>query len=125
MEEQHSALREEKKRLEDALRHSNENLKGAQDQAAHSLQRADAGDREVLELRRKLAEAEQQLAQLRLDQATQAGALEEMRRQTSLYQQRLVQSKETTDSDVLRLRQDLQMFLEELRMIRGSMRKGE
>jgi chromosome segregation ATPase len=101
----------------------------AQDRALADLSlerdRAAQADRQLLELRQKLAAQEIQLAQARQEQAAQAGAIEELRKQSSVYQRRLVQSQESTDQDVFSMRQELKTFLEDLRLIRNTMRKGE
>lgn len=118
-------LRETKGTLDGALKRAQDDQKAAHDQLALERSRADAAEGQLLESRRRAAETEAKLSQQGLDLASQAGALEELRRQASVYQQRLVQSKELTDSDIMTLRQDLKMFLEELRLTRGSIRKQE
>ena len=118
-------LREMKGTLDGALKRAQDDQKAAHDQLALERARAEAAESQLLEARRRAAENDKRLVQLGQDHAAQAGALEELRRQASVYQQRLLQSKELTDSDIMTLRQDLKMFLEELRLLRGSIRKGE
>ena len=88
-------------------------------------ERAAQADRQLLELRQKLLAQEAELARSRQEQSGQAGALEELRKQASVYQRRLVQAQESTDHDVFSMRNELKTFLEDLRLIRNTMRKGE
>lgn len=93
------------------------------DEAMTAADRAAAAERQELDLRRKLSDAERELAVAREQRAAQQGALEELRRQSSVYAERLVQAKEQTDTDVLRLHQETKMFVEELRIIANTLRK--
>jgi hypothetical protein len=38
---------------------------------------------------------------------------------------RLVEAKELTDADIALMRQDLKLFMEELKIIRNTIKKGE
>lgn len=98
--------------------------KTRKDEASRAFERAAAMERESLDLRRKMAEVERECAKLREERAAQNGALEELRRQASVYTQRLVEAKERTDNDVALFRQDTKMFMEELRILANTIRLG-
>lgn len=125
LEEQLRGLREDKGFLESALRRAQEEAAASAQAASLERARADAAERGLLEQRKRAEEQDKELARLRQELAASIGACEELRRQASVYQHRLVQSKELTDADIMTMRQDLKVFLEELRLIRGSIRKGE
>ena len=111
--------------LEESLRAAKETTRALEEKLELERHRADASERQLLDARQRLVELERQLAQQKQDAAAQAGVLEELRRQSSVYQHRLVQAKESTDMDVVNMRRELKVFLEDLRLIRNSMRKGE
>lgn len=88
-----------------------------------SADRAMAAEREALEARKRASELERQLAALREERAARDGALDELRKQVSVYQQRLIEAKERTDADVALLRQETKMFLEEFRIVANTVKR--
>lgn len=103
LQESHGRLEADNKRLAEELRMERE--------------RSALAERAQLELRHKLDEFQGVLAKLREELAGRNGALEELRRQASAQSERLIHSSETTASHVTMLRQDLKMFMEELRIL--------
>jgi hypothetical protein len=108
-----------------ALAAAEQARRAAEEEAAVQRQRADGADGKLLKEKERAAALEAELARAREELAAQAGAAEELRRQASTYQLRLVQAKEATDVDVTAMRHELKVFLEDLRLIRNSLRKGE
>jgi len=99
--------------------------KAAEERAAAAEQRAAAAESQLAAARERQSALERELSAVKEQLAAQGAVVEELRRQASTYQLRLVQSKESTDYDVASMRQELKTFLEDLRLIRNSMRKGE
>lgn len=72
--------------------------------------------------RERTAENEARIAKLREELAAQGGTLEELRRRSGDSWERLIQAKESTDSDVALLREEMAFFIEELKIIRNTLR---
>lgn len=81
--------------------------------------RSDA-EKALLAARRKAEELEREAVELRSEAAAHAGALEELRRQASSQNDRLIQSKALTDEDVRLLRQEMREFLAKFHRIQES-----
>jgi chromosome segregation ATPase len=73
--------------------------------------------RDALEARRRLAEAEPELQRLKAEWAAAQATISELRRQSSSYQERVVEFQEHTGSDVALLRQELREFLIKLKRL--------
>ena len=82
--------------------------------------RADA-EKALLDARRKAEESEIEVGRLRSEAAGNAGALEELRRQASTQNERLLQSKALTDEDVRLLRSEMREFLAKFHRIQDSL----
>ncbi|HXT01009.1 MAG TPA: hypothetical protein VN915_10065 [Elusimicrobiota bacterium] len=86
------------------------------------LERERRGDAEkaLLAERRRSEELEAEAARLRSETAGHAGALEELRRQASAQNERLLQAKALTDEDVRLLRSEMREFLAKFHRIQES-----
>lgn len=120
-----AALTESRSFLQKALGESQRAERLAREQTSLERDRALAAENEAAALRAKLSELEPALRAAREQLAGQAGALEELRRQASVFQERLVQAKERTDGDVAGLRQDLRLFLEEFRLLVNTVQRAD
>lgn len=125
LQEQVKSLKENKAFLEDAFTR----MEGAKSRLEEDLrlerERCQLAAGEALGLKHKTAEQDEALAKLRETLASREGTLEELRRQASAYQERLITAKELTDTDVAALRQELKFFSEECRIMMNTIRKGE
>ena len=81
--------------------------------------RADA-EKALLGARRKAEELELEAERLRAEASGRAGALEELRRQASSQNERMLESKALTDEDVRLLRQEMREFLAKFHRIQDS-----
>ncbi|MEK7859045.1 MAG: hypothetical protein AAB320_07880 [Elusimicrobiota bacterium] len=111
LEEQAQSLRKDREFLEGAFHRLEGRNKSLEEESRLHLEKNAHAEKGLLELRRKLSDGEAELAKLRVDDAAKAGALLELRKQSSVYQDRLVVSSQHVDSDVTLLRQELRDFL--------------
>lgn len=123
-EEQTASLKEDRKFLEEALaREEAAKLRGDEDLRLERA-RGNAETAELLKAKSRAAALEAEQARLREALAAREGTLDELRRQASIYQERLVHAKELTDADVALLRQELRIYLEEMRIMVNTIKKG-
>lgn len=122
LEQRAAALEKDKDALAGALKAISEQSQRFENDAKLERDRAALAERSGAELRSRVAELEKRLAALSEHNAAQLGAVEELRRQASVYQERLVDAKERTDNDLLGLRQDIKWFVEELRIVTAGLR---
>ncbi|HAM34984.1 MAG TPA: hypothetical protein DEB40_12030 [Elusimicrobia bacterium] len=111
LEAQLQALRQDKDVLDKAFQRLEDRAQTAENESRQARERAAAAEAQLLDLRRRYDEAVGERERLRLAQASVEATVSELRRQASGYQERLVQAKEITDSDVTLLRQELREFL--------------
>lgn len=114
-EDQLRALRGDKSFLEGAFARLEDRNKALENEVRLVMDKQSAAERFGLEARAKAAELEAELGKLRVQDAAKGGALEELRKQVSVYHERLVLKHELTDSDVNLLRQELRDFLAKLK----------
>lgn len=117
LDEQSKSLRGDKSFLEGAFTRLEDRNKALENETRSLIERAASAERAQLELRRQATDLQADLGQTRIEDAAKRGALEELRKQASVYQERLVLSKELTDSDVNLLRQELRDFLAKVKRI--------
>ncbi|MBI3550939.1 MAG: hypothetical protein HY077_00350 [Elusimicrobia bacterium] len=110
-------LKEDKLRLEESARKAESANASSDEELRIERERALLAATELVSLKHKSAEQQDALAKLREAVAARDGTLEELRRQASAYQERLIHSKELTDADVALLRQELKLFIEEIRIM--------
>ncbi len=123
--ERERALREGKSlRDESATRFSRE-LEQLEEALALEREKGVLAARQGAVLARQVEDLERERARLRETAAAQEGALQELRSLATGYQTRLIEAKELTDADIALMRQDLKLFLEELKIIRNTLKKGE
>jgi chromosome segregation ATPase len=125
LQEQVKSLKENKSFLEESFGRMEGTKSKAEEDLRLERERALLSASENLSLKHKTVEQEAALAKLREAVASRDGTLEELRRQASAYQERLITAKELTDTDVAALRQELKFFLEECRIMINTVRKGE
>jgi len=125
IQEQVKSLKENKAFLEDAFTRMESAKSRLEEELRLERERGLLAAEEALGLKHKTAELGETLAELREALASREGTLEEMRRQASTYQERLITAKELTDADVAALRQELKFFSEECRIMMNTFRKGE
>ncbi len=118
VEEQTRSLRGDKQFLEGAHTRLEARNKTLEEEVRAGLERGAAAEKALLDLKRRAADMEAELARLRVENAAQAGSLEELRKQSSIYQEQLILSKELTDSDVSMLRQELNEFLTKVKRLK-------
>lgn len=118
------ALSEVKGGLEASVARQSQELARLSDELELERGKGLLADKQGALLAKHVEELERERARLRERLAAQDGALEELRRQATGYQQRLVEAKELTDADIALMRQDLKLFMEELKIIRNTIKKG-
>lgn len=116
-EDQSRALRGDKAFLEGAFSRLEDRNKALENEARLLLDKLAMADRYGLEARARVTELDTELNKIRVQDAAKGGALEELRKQVSVYHERLVLKHELTDSDVNLLRQELREFLAKLKRV--------
>lgn len=120
-----TALGESRVFLQRALSQAQQDEKAAREKLSAEEERARAAETAAAVAQARAKELESALATAREQLAAQGAALEELRRQSSIYSQRLIDAKERTDADVALLRQELKMSLEEFRILINTVKKAE
>jgi chromosome segregation ATPase len=124
LHEQVNSLKENRVFLEETARRAEAGKTAAEEELKIRRERELLASRELVSVKNKNEALAEELDKLRQAIAGAEGSLEELRRQASVYQERLVHAKELTDADVALLRQELKMFLEEFRVMMNTIRKG-
>lgn len=123
--EKEKTLREARDLMQDSATRVAQEAARLQKELALEREKGELASRQGAMLAGQVAELEKERARLRETIAAQDGALEELRKQAASYQQRFIEAKELTDADIALMRQDLKLFMEELKIIRNTIKKGE
>lgn len=124
LEEQLARVKDDRKFLEEALAREEAAKRRCEEDLRIERERALASSAELIKVKGRLAALEAETARQREALAGRDGTLEELRRQASAYQERLVHAKELTDADVALLRQEQRLYIEELRIMVNTIKKG-
>ncbi len=123
--EREGQLVADKRFLEERTRAAENAKTSAEEELKLERERALLGIKELIDFKHQNAARVADIAKLREALASREGTLEELRRQASAYQNRLITAKELTDADVALLRQEIKMFVEEFRIIVNTIKRGE